>query len=147
MDQPPLTLGGKPRSVDRRVPASAFPIAAASIPALRPSLQPQFVPGTVTIPQGPWSSSWCLCLCGVVVHGLREEPCHPHYGGTVKMHTKRRTRRVSSAPKRTWRHLNVCQFESEIVCALPRGRMSGMLAGVHRHSAVGRAESRTDPVF
>lgn len=25
------------------------------------------------------------------------------------------------APKRRWRHLNVCQLQSEIVCALPRG--------------------------
>jgi transposase len=25
------------------------------------------------------------------------------------------------APERTWRHLNVCQLESEIACALPRG--------------------------
>lgn len=26
------------------------------------------------------------------------------------------------APLRTWRHLNVCQLQSEIVCALPRGQ-------------------------
>jgi len=26
------------------------------------------------------------------------------------------------APERRWRHLNVCQLNSEIVCALPRGR-------------------------
>jgi transposase len=26
------------------------------------------------------------------------------------------------APERRWRHLNVCQLQSEIVCALPRGR-------------------------
>lgn len=26
------------------------------------------------------------------------------------------------APERHWRHLNVCQLESEIVCSLPRGR-------------------------
>ncbi len=26
------------------------------------------------------------------------------------------------APERRWRHLNVCQLESEILCALPRGR-------------------------
>jgi len=26
------------------------------------------------------------------------------------------------APQRRWRHLNVCQLESEVVCALPRGR-------------------------
>ena len=26
------------------------------------------------------------------------------------------------APERTWRHLNVCQLQSEIVCALPRGQ-------------------------
>lgn len=28
------------------------------------------------------------------------------------------------APERRWRHLNVCQLESEIVCALPRGQCS-----------------------
>ena len=28
------------------------------------------------------------------------------------------------APERSWRHLNVCQLESEIACALPRGRCS-----------------------
>ena len=26
------------------------------------------------------------------------------------------------APERQWRHLNVCQLESKIVCALPRGQ-------------------------
>src|SRR5450759_5518168 len=26
------------------------------------------------------------------------------------------------APERSWRHLNVCQLESEIACALPRGQ-------------------------
>ena len=26
------------------------------------------------------------------------------------------------APERRWRHLNICQLQSEIVCALPRGR-------------------------
>lgn len=26
------------------------------------------------------------------------------------------------APERTWRHLNVCQLQSEMVCALPRGQ-------------------------
>jgi transposase len=26
------------------------------------------------------------------------------------------------APERTWRHLNVCQLQSEIVCSLPRGQ-------------------------
>jgi len=26
------------------------------------------------------------------------------------------------APERTWRHLNVCQLQSEIACALPRGQ-------------------------
>ena len=26
------------------------------------------------------------------------------------------------APERRWRHLNVCQLQSEIVCALPRGQ-------------------------
>jgi transposase len=29
------------------------------------------------------------------------------------------------APQRTWRHLNVCQLQSEIVCALPRGQCKG----------------------
>jgi transposase len=29
------------------------------------------------------------------------------------------------APERRWRHLNVCQLESEIVCALPRGQCKG----------------------
>jgi transposase len=29
------------------------------------------------------------------------------------------------APERSWRHLNVCQLESEIVCALPRGQCKG----------------------
>jgi transposase len=36
-----------------------------------------------------------------------------------------RRRHVSGydhAPERRWRHLNVCQLESEIVCALPRGQ-------------------------
>src|SRR5512142_2195278 len=26
------------------------------------------------------------------------------------------------APERRWRHLNVCQLQSEIVCSLPRGQ-------------------------
>jgi transposase len=29
------------------------------------------------------------------------------------------------APERRWRHLNVCQLQSEIVCALPRGECQG----------------------
>ena len=29
------------------------------------------------------------------------------------------------APERQWRHLNVCQLRSEIVCALPRGQCKG----------------------
>jgi transposase len=29
------------------------------------------------------------------------------------------------APQRVWRHLNVCQLQSEIVCALPRGKCKG----------------------
>ncbi len=29
------------------------------------------------------------------------------------------------APERQWRHLNVCQLQSEIVCALPRGQCQG----------------------
>jgi hypothetical protein len=29
------------------------------------------------------------------------------------------------APQRTWRHLNVCQLQSEIVCALPHGQCKG----------------------
>ena len=33
-------------------------------------------------------------------------------------------RSYDHAPQRRWRHLNVCQLESELVCALPRGRCS-----------------------
>jgi transposase len=29
------------------------------------------------------------------------------------------------APERRWRHLNICQLQSEIVCALPRGQCKG----------------------
>jgi transposase len=36
-------------------------------------------------------------------------------------HTKT-TGGYDHAPERTWRHLNVCQLQSEIVCALPRGQ-------------------------
>ena len=38
-------------------------------------------------------------------------------------HCSRATvRGYDHAPERRWRHLNVCQLQSEIVCALPRGR-------------------------
>jgi transposase len=33
----------------------------------------------------------------------------------------KRVRGYDHAPERRWRHLNVCQLQSEIVCALPRG--------------------------
>ena len=37
-------------------------------------------------------------------------------------HCERPTvRGFDHAPERRWRHLNVCQIQSEIVCALPRG--------------------------
>lgn len=39
----------------------------------------------------------------------------PHCG-------RRQVRGYDHAPERRWRHLNVCQLESEIVCALPRGQ-------------------------
>ena len=38
----------------------------------------------------------------------------PHCG-------RKSVRGYDHAPARTWRHLNVCQLESEIACALPRG--------------------------
>ena len=38
----------------------------------------------------------------------------PHCG-------RKSVRGYDHAPERTWRHLNVCQLESEIACALPRG--------------------------
>lgn len=43
----------------------------------------------------------------------KEESC-PHCGGKT-------VRGYDHAPERNWRHLNVCQLQSEIVCALPRG--------------------------
>jgi len=42
-----------------------------------------------------------------------QESC-PHCGGQT-------VRGYDHAPERRWRHLNVCQLQSEIVCALPRG--------------------------
>jgi transposase len=42
------------------------------------------------------------------------EKC-PHCGGQT-------VRGYDHAPERRWRHLNVCQLQSEIVCALPRGQ-------------------------
>ena len=42
------------------------------------------------------------------------EPC-PHCGRTG-------VQGYDHAPERRWRHLNVCQLQSEIVCRLPRGR-------------------------
>ena len=41
------------------------------------------------------------------------EKC-PHCGRAT-------VRGYDHAPERRWRHLNVCQLQSEIVCALPRG--------------------------
>lgn len=43
----------------------------------------------------------------------RQETC-PHCG-------RQTVRGYDHAPERRWRHLNVCQIQSEIVCALPRG--------------------------
>jgi transposase len=43
----------------------------------------------------------------------RQEKC-PHCG-------RQTVRGYDHAPERRWRHLNVCQIQSEIVCALPRG--------------------------
>jgi transposase len=38
-------------------------------------------------------------------------------------HCRRQTvRGYDHAPERRWRHLNVCQLQSEVVCALPRGQ-------------------------
>jgi len=42
-----------------------------------------------------------------------QENC-PHCAGKT-------VRGYDHAPERRWRHLNVCQLQSEIVCALPRG--------------------------
>ena len=42
-----------------------------------------------------------------------QESC-PHCQHTV-------VRGYDHAPERRWRHLNVCQLQSELVCALPRG--------------------------
>ena len=47
------------------------------------------------------------------------------------------------APERHWRHLNVCQLNSEIVCALPR-TMPAMPEGLHRAGALGRPEPWAD---
>ena len=43
----------------------------------------------------------------------RAEKC-PHCGRAT-------VRGYDHAPERRWRHLNICQLQSEIVCALPRG--------------------------
>jgi transposase len=43
----------------------------------------------------------------------QQESC-PHCGGKT-------VRGYDHAPERRWRHLNVCQLQSEIVCALPPG--------------------------
>ena len=47
----------------------------------------------------------------------KQESC-PHCGGKA-------VRGYDHAPERRWRHLNVCQLRSEIVCALPRGECQG----------------------
>jgi hypothetical protein len=72
MYQPLLALGGKPRRGLGRVLVCVLLAACASTPGLLPSLQPQLGRATETIPQGPFS--WCLCLCRVVIHFIREEP-------------------------------------------------------------------------
>jgi transposase len=46
---------------------------------------------------------------------LWAEQCCPHCA-------RRSVAGYDHAPERHWRHLNVCQLESEIVCALPRGQ-------------------------
>ena len=43
----------------------------------------------------------------------KQESC-PHCGHKT-------VRGYDHAPARHWRHLNICQLQSEIVCALPRG--------------------------
>lgn len=43
------------------------------------------------------------------------------------------------APERQWRHLNVCQLESEIVCSLPRGRCKDCQSVYTRCALPGRA--------
>ena len=43
----------------------------------------------------------------------KQESC-PHCGHKT-------VRGYDHAPERHWRHLNICQLQSEIVCALPRG--------------------------
>lgn len=41
-------------------------------------------------------------------------------------HCRHKTvRGYDHAPERHWRHLNICQLQSEIVCALPRGECQG----------------------
>jgi transposase len=47
----------------------------------------------------------------------RQEKC-PHCGCQT-------VRGYDHAPERRWRHLNVCQIQAEIVCALPRGECLG----------------------
>jgi hypothetical protein len=42
------------------------------------------------------------------------------------------------APERSWRHLNVCQLESEIVSALPRGN-AGIVKACSRCGHPGKA--------
>lgn len=46
---------------------------------------------------------------------LWAEQCCPHCA-------RRHVTGYDHAPERHWRHLNVCQLESEIACALPRGQ-------------------------
>ena len=47
-------------------------------------------------------------------HALWPQESCPHCGHKT-------VRGYDHAPERRWRHLNVCQLQSEIVCALPRG--------------------------
>ena len=47
----------------------------------------------------------------------KQEVC-PHRG-------HKRVGGYDHAPERRWRHLNVCQLQSEAVCALPRGECGG----------------------
>ena len=54
---------------------------------------------------------------------IRVEETSQLWGGEVCPHCAAKSvRGYDHAPERSWRHLNVCQLDSEIVCALPRGQ-------------------------
>ena len=53
---------------------------------------------------------------------IRVEETAALWNSEVCPHCQRKTvRGYDHAPERRWRHLNVCQLQSEIVCPLPRG--------------------------